>query len=1057
MAIFWGDSESKADRLYQKGELESAAQMYLRAKRPQRAAEVYVELGLVDEAVELYKDLKQWTRAAEILRAQGRPKDAISLFERGKDFRVAAQLAFEQGHMPRAARLFEKAKIFHRAADCYLKEGELDRAAYALEQESLKLKEQSLHGKTAALSKEIRDTDVRRAGLLAKLGRNTEAADLFRDLKSFNRAAQLYERTGNFPKAAEAYLEGGQTEAALEVVERTEEADDELRAEIYSRNARHGEAAQIYERLGRFDEAASAWEGMEEWEKAAEMWQAGGDLRQAAELFLRADRPRKAADNFFHASIFSKAAELYETQGDHLRAAESWEEAEQPFRAGTAYFEAGKSTAARRLLESVPVDDENYKLASLRLAPLLFEAGEMAEGQERLAMLSQHKEELPKRESLYCRARIAEAQKRWSEAAELYGGVFSADSSFRDTAERRERVRRKLREQSASSSAVRPAPGGPTRPTAVRQGESVFKTPLEENASTRPFTFDLEDGEDDSQASVTELGSTAEPEAPPTRAGLTGAALRMEVASGGFNFDGKFDPLWGGAEFVIASERVMAKPVLLVVFQADELGERASFLRRMVRQLASLDHPSILKLEDLVVSDDTLILVYEHFSTVTLQDQISKLMFRPPIERLAILVKLCEALVASHRLGITHQWISPRTILLGDQLRPKLTGIGLSDVVEFGEDTSRVYLSPEVLAGDHGGPATDMFGIGLLAVTLLEPGLPTDWRSRANLEGSEVSWPKEVQELLSPNLRGLLLSCLRPNPAQRPSAENLLNKLQARGLIPGQILAGRYEIVGELGAGGMGRVYRAQDQTLGKEVAIKTVLSPSGGRSEDEDRLFREVQISHKISHPNVVRVHDLGRFPGGIFITMELLEGEGLDVVIERVRELPLAQVKRILCEIADALAEAHKHQIIHRDLKPANVMLVEDERVKVLDFGIARQVGVSAGNLTATGEVIGSPLYMAPEQIRGRPLDGTCDLYALGVIAFTMLTGREPFRGESSTEIVVQHLNDPPPDAGALRKGGLPEAWDSLLEQLLAKEPKHRVQSAAELRERLSELPEE
>jgi serine/threonine protein kinase/tetratricopeptide (TPR) repeat protein len=1040
MAIFWGDNEGKADRLYQKGELERAAQMYLRAKRPERAAEVYQELGKVDEAVELYEGLREWRRAAELLRAQGRPKEAISRFEKGKDFRQAAQLAFEQGHMPRAARLFEQAKMFRRAADCYLKIGDLDRAARSLKEESQQLRQQGGESKSTAFSNETRETDVRRAGLLVKLGRHVEAAELLRELRDFVRAGQIFERAQDFSKAAEVYLEGGQAEAALGAIEQAEGADLELRAEIYIRCARHGDAAQIFENLKRFEAAASAWEGDENWQRSAEMWEKAEDPGRASELFQRAGRLKDSARCFFKASEFETAAEIFEEIGEGLRAAESWEKAGQPMKAGTAYFEAHEGAAARRILETIPTADKDYHRASLLLAPLLFEAGEMTEGQQRLVMVGKVREKLPEQDFLYCKARVAEAQGRWADAETLYRRVFATDGSFRDTAERREHVQRKQRKRLSSSAAKKVDPVDPVGQTTARVSvQPLSSTSTKDPVSTQPFSIGLEE---------------EPPPEPKPRLEVDSAAVRLHLAAD-FELGKRFEPWWSGAEFFAATDRATNRSVLLVLFHTAELGEGAAFLRQTVRRLTGLDHPSILKLEELVGSEDSLVLVYENFSTRTLQSLLDAGTLSYA-DRFALVVKLSEALVAAHKLGITHQWISPRTVLVGDQLRPKLAGIGLHEVLSFGEETSRIYLSPELRSGDSVGPSTDMFGLGLLAVTLFDPQLPADWAQREVLAGQEVSWPAEVEELLGPNFRDLLLSCLSTNPSNRPSAETVLNKLQARGLIPGQVLAGRYEILGELGAGGMGRVYRAQDQTLGKEVAIKTVLSPSGGRSEDEDRLFREVQISHKISHPNVVRVHDLGRFPGGIFVTMELLNGVGLDEVIQREREVPLPRAKKILSEIASALAEAHKVRIIHRDLKPANVMLVEDDQVKVLDFGIARQVGASTGNLTATGEVIGSPLYMAPEQIRGKTLDGSCDLYALGVIAFTMLTGREPFLGESSTEIVLQHLKDPPPDASKLRDGGLPEAWSKLLELLLAKEPQDRVRSALELRERLAELPE-
>jgi len=268
----------------------------------------------------------------------------------------------------------------------------------------------------------------------------------------------------------------------------------------------------------------------------------------------------------------------------------------------------------------------------------------------------------------------------------------------------------------------------------------------------------------------------------------------------------------------------------------------------------------------------------------------------------------------------------------------------------------------------------------------------------------------------------------------------------------GQLLAERYEILAELGRGGMGRVYQAFDREVGEPVAIKTLLGLSEDSGHDADRLLRELQICRRITHPNVVRVFDLGRFPGGIFLTMELLEGERLDHRLARLGPLPPPLAQHFLCEVAAGLEEAHSLGIVHRDLKPSNIFLTP-LRLKILDFGIARQLG-SDTRLTATGFAVGSPAYMSPEQLQGLPLDGRSDLYALGVLAFTLLAGREPFSGATAAALALQHLQQQPPDLRRMRPD-LPAGWPELVARLLAKQPSDRYTSAAAVGEALSELP--
>jgi len=268
----------------------------------------------------------------------------------------------------------------------------------------------------------------------------------------------------------------------------------------------------------------------------------------------------------------------------------------------------------------------------------------------------------------------------------------------------------------------------------------------------------------------------------------------------------------------------------------------------------------------------------------------------------------------------------------------------------------------------------------------------------------------------------------------------------------GERFAGRYELEAELGRGGMGRVFRALDLDLGAVVAIKTLLSPPDANPVESDRLLREIQICRRITHPNIVRVFDLGRFRGGVFITMEYLEGQSLDALIDRQNPLPLARLRQLLSEVAAGLEEAHGMGVIHRDLKPTNVM-VTSARAKILDFGLAQMPGFDS-RLTQTGFILGTPMYMSPEMVLGKPLDARSDLYSLGVIAYTMIAGQEPFDGPAATAIAIQHVQAAPPDIRRFR-ATLPAEWIELIARLLAKHPDQRPGSAREVLAVLAALP--
>jgi tetratricopeptide (TPR) repeat protein len=265
-------------------------------------------------------------------------------------------------------------------------------------------------------------------------------------------------------------------------------------------------------------------------------------------------------------------------------------------------------------------------------------------------------------------------------------------------------------------------------------------------------------------------------------------------------------------------------------------------------------------------------------------------------------------------------------------------------------------------------------------------------------------------------------------------------------------IAGRYEILTELGRGGMGRVYKALDLELDEIVAIKTLLAPEVGLKE-ESRLLREVQICRRISHPNVVRVYDIGRFESGLFVTMEHIEGTPLETIIEQESPLPFARIRGLLAEIAAGLQEAHTQGVVHRDLKPANIMVTES-RLKILDFGIASMAGLGA-RLTQAGFVLGTPMYMSPDQLLGREPDGRSDLYSLGLLAYTLISGRDPFEATEATVLALKQLHESPPDVRKHRPE-TPEPWVALIERLYAKDPEGRFQTAGEVLEALAGLPE-
>jgi serine/threonine-protein kinase len=267
-----------------------------------------------------------------------------------------------------------------------------------------------------------------------------------------------------------------------------------------------------------------------------------------------------------------------------------------------------------------------------------------------------------------------------------------------------------------------------------------------------------------------------------------------------------------------------------------------------------------------------------------------------------------------------------------------------------------------------------------------------------------------------------------------------------------ETLAGRYRLVEVIGRGGMSTVYRAVDAKLRRTVAVK-VLSPALADADPVSlaRFEREAQAAAGLAHPSIVAVYDTAVDGDIRFIVMEYVPGHSLDEVLRSDGRLEPAHAVYIAEQVASALAVAHGAGIVHRDIKPGNVMVTDDGAVKVLDFGIAR--AVDGSTLTHTSSVVGTAAYMSPEQAAGRRADDRADIYSLGCLLYTMLTGGPPFTGEVSAAVLGQHLHAEPPSPRDANPE-VPPALDALVMQMLAKDPDARPQTAFEVRDRLAQV---
>jgi serine/threonine-protein kinase len=264
---------------------------------------------------------------------------------------------------------------------------------------------------------------------------------------------------------------------------------------------------------------------------------------------------------------------------------------------------------------------------------------------------------------------------------------------------------------------------------------------------------------------------------------------------------------------------------------------------------------------------------------------------------------------------------------------------------------------------------------------------------------------------------------------------------------------GKYRVVGLIGRGGMGSVYKAHDPRLDRLVAIKVMNDDAEAGSEAGARFLREAQSAARLNHPNIITVYELGEERGRVFIVMEYLEGEPLSRLIDRVPPLPLGEKLAIMLQICDGLGFAHQRGVVHRDVKPANVLILESGQVKILDFGIAR---LSSSDLTRSGLLMGTPNYMSPEQARGRRTDARTDVFSAGVVFYELVSGRRPFAGADYFE-TLEKLRSTEPTPLAELQPALPERLGEAIHRAMAKDPGARYEAIDQFRRDLAQVLEE
>lgn len=952
--------------------------------------------------------------------------------------------AAKRGEYAQAGQLYRSAGRLDAALEMFLRAGEL-RAAASVEEEQGKIFDAAKH--------------------LSQAGDRFGAADLLRKHRRFLQSANLYAELGQFSQAAALAEEAGRPLLAAQFLEQENKFFEA--GEILRSHAEQIPKAMLYfekallgfpETDGMSDEAATPWLARKR--VIAHVFEEGGASDRAADLFESLGDAEDAARCYEKAKMYDKALGLYRRLGHQEKVAELIDrvhDTPMELRAEAAAAQGDSSSSAQMYLEAG---------APERAAPLLEETGRLTEAADAWREAG----EWEQAGNLYYRS------KRFHEAAECYrqAQLFALALSAYEGAGDLVEASRMAFEAGMWERAYELAPGDSERQALVKQLQAVPEGTSERNRARlllgRAF-MDL-DQPDLALECVRGLPAECSGESPwldyiharcnedlgmlqeaigfyrkvlardvefqDARARLRAVESSSYAPPRGAHKEryvqGPEEERWGEGIWFSGEDTQLKSPVLMFRIPQGALAPA------LLRSLMDLRHPSILGLRDAEETRDHTTLMYEAFEGKPLPKAWQQAGGFKPFECIEQFRQILKALKEIHSKGFVHGRLEAGSVLVGAGGDIKIRGVGFGDLHGSSWED---YAAPEVIAGQKPTAQADLFSAGRILLGALTGAFSPLHNGREGSGGAaDVALPSDFP----PRGRALLTRLMAAEPQRRfSSADEALAELDALELPPGAIIGERYEILEELGRGGMGQVFKVRDLQLDEVVALKTLRGKAGMTDAAKARFLREIKLTRKITHPNVIRVFDLGQFRDLTFLTMEFIPGQTLSQWVKQGpgKAASLGEKVRVLTGIASGLAEAHNQGIVHRDLKPQNVILTPSGIPKLLDFGIAY---IEEGaELTQDGHFVGSPKYVSPEQVQGKSPDARSDIYCFGLLCYFLLSGDDAFPGDNATMILLRQIREmPPPLSNFMR---VPPSLEKLILRCLQKVPEGRPATIQEI----------